>query len=136
MPRWIVNLKRLVFEPIVHFMIAGGLMFAAYAVLDRDYVTRPEIVRVTAAEVGWLADIWARQWRRPPDETELRGIVLDYLRETLLAREARAVAGRIEPQQRMEQPNPRPAARRLAPLVHRRLAVPARCAASRARSRS
>lgn len=66
-------------------------MFAAYAVLDRDYVTRPEIVRVTAAEVGWLADIWARQWRRPPDETELRGIVLDYLRETLLAREARAL---------------------------------------------
>ncbi|MGR9106282.1 MAG: peptidylprolyl isomerase [Gammaproteobacteria bacterium] len=39
--------------------------------------------------MNWLKETWARQWHREPDETELRGMVADYLKEVLLAREAR-----------------------------------------------
>lgn len=75
-------------EPLVHFVAAGAVLFAAYAWLDRGRREAPAAIRVTAAEVEWLAGIWARQWQRRPDEEQLRGIVADYVKEQLLAREA------------------------------------------------
>ncbi|WNM57527.1 peptidylprolyl isomerase [Candidatus Nitrospira allomarina] len=47
------------------------------------------MVRVTSAEVNWLKETWVRQWQRRPDDQELRGLVTDYLKEKLLAHEAR-----------------------------------------------
>lgn len=75
-------------EPLLHFLLAGGLLFAAYAWLNRGEDEEPREVRITAAEVTWLKETWARQWQRSPNEQELRGLVTDYLKETLLAREA------------------------------------------------
>jgi PPIC-type PPIASE domain len=48
-------------------------------------------VRITANEVEWLTQTWTRQWQRPPSEDELKGLVAGYLKEELLAREARAL---------------------------------------------
>lgn len=76
-------------EPLLHFLVAGGLLFAVYAWLNRGGGDEPRVVRITAAEVNWLRETWARQWQRPPSEQDLRGIVADYLKEELLAREAR-----------------------------------------------
>jgi hypothetical protein len=78
-------------EPLLHFLVAGGLLFAAYAWLNRGDGDTPRVVRITAAEVHWLKDMWAQQWQRPPNEQELRGIVADYVKEALLAREAHAL---------------------------------------------
>lgn len=78
-------------EPLVHFVLLGGLLFAAYAGLNRGDSANPQVVRISAAEVAWLTQTWARQWQRPPDERELRGLVTDYVKETLLAREALAL---------------------------------------------
>jgi len=81
-------MKRWVTEPLLHFLLLGGLLFAAYAWLDRGDSDTPRVVRISTAEVEWLKQTWSRQWQRPPDEAELRGLVTDYLKETLLAREA------------------------------------------------
>jgi hypothetical protein len=78
-------------EPLLHFLVAGGLLFAAYAWLNRGGDGEPRVVRITAAEVNWLKETWTRQWQRPPNEQELRGMVADYVKEALLAREARAL---------------------------------------------
>ena len=79
-------------EPLLHFLVAGGVLFGAYAWLNHG---APEnsagVVRITASEVAWLKETWARQWQRAPDDRELQGLVADYLREELLAREARAM---------------------------------------------
>ena len=48
-------------------------------------------MRITSREVAWLADTWVRQQQRPPTREELRGLVTEYLKEELLAREARAM---------------------------------------------
>jgi parvulin-like peptidyl-prolyl isomerase len=79
---------RLAREPLLHFLIAGGLLFAAYGWLSRESADAPQTVRISVAEVNWLKETWARQWQRPPTEEELRGLVTDYLKEALLAREA------------------------------------------------
>lgn len=82
-------------EPLVHFLIAGALLFAAYAWLNRGADdaggSAERTVRITASEVEWLKQTWARQWQRQPSEDELKGLVAGYLKETLLAREARAL---------------------------------------------
>lgn len=76
-------------EPLLHFLIAGAFLFGAYAWLNRGGVDAPRVVRITTVEVNWLRETWTRQWQRPPSEQELRGLVADYLKEELLAREAR-----------------------------------------------
>ncbi len=76
-------------EPLLHFLLLGGLLFAVYAWMDRGDSDATRTVRISAAEVEWLKQTWSRQSRRPPSEAELRGLVTDYLKETLLAREAK-----------------------------------------------
>lgn len=80
-------------EPLLHFLCAGGLLFAAYLWLNPQPVdsseTSAHTVRVTAGEVEWLERTWTRQWQRPPSEDELKGLLAGYLKEKLLAREAR-----------------------------------------------
>lgn len=89
------RLVRLAREPLVHFVVAGALLFGAYAWLNRGADegagSAQRTVRITASEVEWLKQTWARQWQRPPSEEELKGLVAGYLKETLLAREARAL---------------------------------------------
>ena len=89
------NMKRLLKEPLLHFLVLGALLFGAYAWLNRGASARQEngagTVRITTTEVAWLADTWARQRQRPPTREELRGMVTEYLKEELLAREARAM---------------------------------------------
>jgi len=48
-------------------------------------------VRITSNEIAWLKETWSRQWQREPTRDELRGLVTDFLKEELLAREARAL---------------------------------------------
>ena len=76
-------------EPLLHFLIVGGLLFALYGWLNPGPGNEPRVVRITAAEVNWLKGTWAGQWQRPPNEQELRGLVTNYLKEELLSHEAR-----------------------------------------------
>jgi hypothetical protein len=85
--------KRWLSEPLLHFLVAGALLFAAYAYLERGG-TDPSSptgasVRIGPGEVNWLRETWSRQWQREPTQQELRGLVTEYLKEELLAREAR-----------------------------------------------
>jgi hypothetical protein len=48
-------------------------------------------VRIGAGEMAWLKETWTRQWQREPTRDELRSLVTDYLREELMAREARSM---------------------------------------------
>ena len=76
-------------EPLLHFFLLGVLLFVAYSWLNPDHTTTARSVYLSSAEVAWLEQGWTRQWQRPPSEQELRGLVADYLKETLLASEAK-----------------------------------------------
>jgi PPIC-type PPIASE domain len=84
---------RLLKEPLLHYVMLGGLMFAAYFVfgtIQQDAKPQP-VIRMTTADAEWLKGMWTRQWRRPPTDEELTGLVADHLKEEVLAREARAL---------------------------------------------
>ncbi len=78
-------------EPLLHFFLAGALLFGVYGALDRDADEPRSVVRITATDLEWLRSSWTRQHQRPPDDRELRQLVSGYVREELLAREARAL---------------------------------------------
>ncbi len=76
-------------EPWVHFLILGFALFALSAVLsDRGADDASQRIDVTSAEIEWLTRNWEARWQRPPTETELRGLVDDYIRQEVLYREA------------------------------------------------
>lgn len=82
-------------EPLLHFLIAGAALFGAYQWLGRS-AERPDQnptqqIHVRAGDVQWIAENWTKQWRRVPTREELQGLVVDYVNEQLLAREARAL---------------------------------------------
>jgi hypothetical protein len=71
----------------------GGLMFAAYSAFGtaRQEAQPQPVIRMTAADADWLKTMWTRQWRRPPTDEELTGLVADHLKEEVLVREAQAL---------------------------------------------
>ena len=83
--------KRLIKEPLLHFLLLGlALFFLFYQVADPN-LDSPERIVVTQADVERLKGQWQRQWRRPPTQRELDGMVESYIRETILYREALAL---------------------------------------------
>jgi hypothetical protein len=80
-------------EPLLHFVVLGGLMFAAYSAFGTtQQVAGPQpVIPMTVADAEWLKGMWTRQWRRPPTDEELTGLVADHLKEEVLAREAKAL---------------------------------------------
>jgi parvulin-like peptidyl-prolyl isomerase len=80
---------RILREPWVHFLVLGVALFALSAVLsDRGADSSDQRIDMTATEIQWLARNWEARWQRPPTETELRGLVDDYIRQEVLYREA------------------------------------------------
>jgi hypothetical protein len=82
-------------EPLLHFVLAGTVLFGAYSWINRPVDNPPpgkaQQIRIGPGDVQWLAENWTTQWRRPPTQDELRGLITDYVNEQLLAREARAL---------------------------------------------
>jgi hypothetical protein len=78
-------------EPLLHFLLIGVALFGAYAWHNRGTQSDTKLhqVRISAGDVQWLKDTWAKQWQREPTRDELHGILTDFLKEELLAREAR-----------------------------------------------
>ena len=79
-------------EPLFHFLVLGLLISGGYAWLHID--DAPDDARtisVGAGEIGWLRTSFEKRWKRPPTEAELDGLVKEYVRETVLYREALAM---------------------------------------------
>lgn len=84
---------KLLREPLVHFAVAGFLLFSVYSWLNerQSAADGAEPVRVGSGQIQWLTETFSSQWLRPPDANELKGLVADLVNEELLAREAQAM---------------------------------------------
>ena len=83
--------KRLMREPLLHFLLLGVVLFFLFYQVADPNLDSPERIVVTQADVERLKSQWQRQWRRPPTQQELDGMVESYIRETILYREALAL---------------------------------------------
>jgi len=84
-------IHRLLREPLVHFLLLGALLFAAYGWLNaQGFTARDEIV-VSRAQVDGLVTQFERVWRRPPTESEKQSLIDGWVRDEVYYREALAM---------------------------------------------
>jgi hypothetical protein len=79
-------LKRLLREPLLHFLVLGGLIFLAFGRGGIEPNKGGAQIVITSADVERLAGGFERTWHRPPSEDEVHAAVEDYVREEILYR--------------------------------------------------
>ena len=80
---------KLLREPLVHFMFIGAVIYLLYGVLAESVPEADDkTIVVTAGEVEWMQTTWQKRWNRPPTAEEFDGLIQQYIRETVLYREA------------------------------------------------
>ncbi len=83
-------MRRLLHEPMLHFVLLGGLIFALWWGLNPASVRGDTRIAVTAADVQRIRLLATRQWGHPPGPQALDALVKAYVREEVLYREALA----------------------------------------------
>jgi peptidyl-prolyl cis-trans isomerase C len=84
--------RKLLREPLFHFLLAGGLILVASNLWDHSKASslNQHHIVVPAAEIHQLQEIWTRQWGHPPNTEEMAHLIDDYVREEIFYREALA----------------------------------------------
>lgn len=84
-------MKRILREPLLHFLLLGAALFALYGWLNRAGFNAPDEIVVSRGEVGNLQAQFARVWQRDPTPQELKGLIDGWVREEIYYREALAM---------------------------------------------
>ena len=80
---------KLLREPLVHFMFIGAMIYLLYGVFAEPVPEADDkTIVVTAGEVEWMQTAWQKRWNRPPTAEEFDGLIQQYIKETVLYREA------------------------------------------------
>ncbi|MCF6328841.1 MAG: peptidyl-prolyl cis-trans isomerase [Henriciella sp.] len=75
-------------EPLLHFLLAGAVIFAVNAWRGPDTSRQSDKIIVTVNQVARMAVLWEKTWGRTPTEAELQGLVRDRIKEEVYYREA------------------------------------------------
>lgn len=86
-------MRRLLGEPLVHFLLLGAVLFGVYAYAQKghDAIAQSRQIRLTIDDLSQLVVVFRSQWRRDPTANELRLLVEDKVHEEVLYREALAL---------------------------------------------
>ncbi|MGB0058370.1 MAG: peptidylprolyl isomerase [Methyloceanibacter sp.] len=79
-------LARLAREPLLHFLVIGGLLFVFSGRGGSSPPAAGSDIVLTAADIERIAAGFAKTWQRPPSEDELKGAINDDIREEVLYR--------------------------------------------------
>lgn len=83
--KWLAQALR---EPLTHFLIAGALIFALYGWRGSEVDAGDRRIVINEEQVQRLVSMWAQTWQRPPDASELDGLIRDFIKEEIYYREA------------------------------------------------
>lgn len=82
------GLRRLLYEPLVHFLLAGAAIFAFFALNPEPDDPASRTINLTRADQARLSVNFAEVMGRPPTEAELGALIDRWVREEVLYREA------------------------------------------------
>lgn len=84
-------MKRVLREPLLHFLLLGTAIFAAYSFLSKSSNDEPGKIVISAGQVAAITESFTRTWRRPPTPEEMDGLIRDRVQEEVYCREAMAL---------------------------------------------
>ena len=80
---------KLLREPLLHFMFIGAAIYLLYGVFAEPVPEGDDkTIVVSAGEIEWMQTSWQKRWNRPPTAAEFDGLIQQYIKETVLYREA------------------------------------------------
>ena len=80
---------KLLREPLIHFFLIGACIYLLYGLFAEPMPEEDDkTIVVTAGEIEWMQTTWQKRWNRPPTAEEFDGLIQQYIRETVLYREA------------------------------------------------
>jgi len=77
-------------EPLLHFLVLGGLIFYLYSLVADTGGAADEIV-VSRGQQQNLINTFNRTWQRPPTQEEFRALLDDYVRQEIAYREGQSM---------------------------------------------
>ncbi len=83
-------MKNILHEPLVHFTLAGALIFTAYALLDSPPPPSSAIV-ISQGNIEQLISGFSNTWQRRPTAQETEELLREHIREEVYYREAMAL---------------------------------------------
>jgi hypothetical protein len=84
--------KRILKEPLLHFLLLGAALFMAYGLMSEPGSSgAPGDIVVTEGQVEHLVAGFSKTWQRPPTDGELKGLIDDWVRDEIATREAMAL---------------------------------------------
>jgi hypothetical protein len=70
-------------------MFIGAVIYLLYGVFAEPVPEADDkTIVVTAGEIEWMQTAWQKRWNRPPTAEEFDGLIQQYIKETVLYREA------------------------------------------------
>jgi hypothetical protein len=84
-------MNKILREPLLHFLLLGAAIFAAYSLGSRGRGDEPGNIVISAGQVASIELGFTRTWHRPPTREELEGLLRDRVREEVYYREAMAL---------------------------------------------
>jgi hypothetical protein len=87
----LMQINRLIREPLLHFFVLGALLFFLFAWTNEDAMQGPDEIVVDAQRIKALRSQFERVWQRPPTPDEISGLVDNWVREEVLYREGLAL---------------------------------------------
>lgn len=77
-------------EPLLHFLLLGGLIFLVYDRLAGPG-SAPDEIYISRGQQENLLNTFGRTWQRAPTPEEFRGLLQDYVRQEIAYREGQAM---------------------------------------------
>jgi len=84
-------LQRLLREPLVHFAVIGGVLFAVYAAMNGASEPPADVISIAPGRIDQLIEEYESVWMRKPTEIELDALIEEDIREEVYYREAVAL---------------------------------------------
>lgn len=81
-------LKKLLREPLIHFLVIGGLLFLLYGLQNDGLVDNDKRIVVSQADIDRLSKIWQKKMQRPSTRAELDNMIEQQIHEEVMYREA------------------------------------------------
>ena len=84
-------IKKIIKEPLVHFLIIGAFIFIVSGFIKDDYISEDYQIEITKQNVESMFKRWLAQLKHMPTQEEFDVYLENYLQNEILYREAKAM---------------------------------------------
>lgn len=81
-------MRKLLREPLLHFVFLGAIIFVIYHFVAGGSASRLDEIVVTSGRIDSMVSAFRLKWQRNPNDAEMDGLIREYVRDEMAAREA------------------------------------------------